>query len=497
MGNEVPQKILVIRFSSLGDILLTFPVYKALKEKFPQAKISVLTKSQFAQILSSNRYVDEILVFRGVFSSVKKIDSENFDLVIDLHANLRSRLICALAGTRRKIRYRKDSFYRRIFVNWKIITPSLQKHTVERYIDCLKELGIQELKPELYLEDLKTQKSPQQDKGQSFLLLQTAFLGDSLLSLPLARALKENFPNCKLTVLIRPENSQIFSGIKEIDEILIDNKKTASSIPEFFRLLGELKKRKFDAALVPHRSFRSALLVWLAGIPVRIGFRFGLWSMLFTDAQPFGWPMHDVERNMLLLTPLKTLSSPSFPGLSSDVKLPAELSGLSPRIAINPSSVWKTKRWPREYFVSLIRKIKDNIGVPCILTGGNKEADYNLEIEKALPSGYCINLTGKTDLSSLVSIIKSCDLFITNDSGPMHIAAALKIPTIAIFGPTTKELGFFPYSEKAKVIEEKLSCRPCRLHGSHSCPRGHFLCMKLITPERVFNEILKFVEYKP
>ncbi len=491
-----PDKILVIRFSSLGDILLTFPVYKALKKEFPESKISVLTKPQFSQIFSSNKYIDEVITFKGIKKTVKEINESDFDLIIDLHSNLRSHIISFLSSCPIKIRYKKDSFYRRIFVNWKIITPSLQKHTVERYMECLKQIGVHHCEHDLYLDDIKKQESEKEKNTFSFLLLQTAFLGDSLLSLPLAKAIKQRFPESKLTVLIRPENVQIFSKVKEIDEVIIDNKKTASKMSEFTRLIKEFKKRKFDAAIIPHRSFRSALLAKLAGIPKRIGFKFGLWSFLFTDAQPFSWPMHDVERNMLLLSPLKALTYPSFPDIPFKGEIPQDVKELPIKIGINPSSVWKTKRWPVEYFTSLIKKIYETLKVPCIITGSQKEIQYNAQIEKSLPLGYCINLTGKTDLSSLVSLISQCNIFITNDSGPMHIAAALKIPTLAIFGPTTKELGFFPYSPKAQVIEQQLACRPCRLHGSNNCPRKHFLCMKLITPDIVFDKVLKIVKYK-
>ncbi len=490
------DRILVIRMSSLGDILLTFPVYKSLKEKYPQCRISVLTKPQFSQILGAARYVDEVIAFKGFFSTLSLINNSGFDLLIDLHANARSFLISSFSKIPLKIRYKKDSLWRRLFVNWRIINPSLQKHTVDRYLQCLEQIGIDNPARELFIGDFKALKPGADETRLNFLLVQTAFLGDSLLSLPLARALKENFPGCRITALIRPENSEVFSKIKEIDEIIEDRKKTAPKIPEFFRLLGELKKRRFDAALIPHRSLRSALLVYMASIKKRVGFNFGFWSFLFTDAQPFGWPMHDAERNMMLLSPLKALCPPSFPDLKADAEIPTQARELSFKIAINPSSVWETKRWPREYFVSLIKKLKENYGTPVIITGGPKEADYNSEIEKALPEGYCLNLTGKTSLSSLTALIKSCDLFITNDSGPMHIAAALKTPTLAIFGPTTRELGFFPYSDKASVIEEKLSCRPCRLHGSRKCPRKHFLCMRLITPQKVFNEIAKIVKYK-
>ena len=107
MSLRKPEKILVLRFSSLGDILLTFPVYKALKKKFPYCEITALTKPQFAQIFHLNKYIDKVMVFKGLLTTLRKINSSGFDLLIDLHSNLRSRLISFLALTNLKIRYKK------------------------------------------------------------------------------------------------------------------------------------------------------------------------------------------------------------------------------------------------------------------------------------------------------------------------------------------------------------------------------------------------------
>jgi heptosyltransferase II len=100
-----------------------------------------------------------------------------------------------------------------------------------------------------------------------------------------------------------------------------------------------------------------------------------------------------------------------------------------------------------------------------------------------------LNWAGQTSLRELIAVLARCDVFLTNDSGPMHIAVACHVPTVAIFGPTTKELGFFPYGPGHIVIEKNLACRPCGLHGARSCPLVHFECMKSITPDEVFGAV--------
>jgi heptosyltransferase-2 len=100
-----------------------------------------------------------------------------------------------------------------------------------------------------------------------------------------------------------------------------------------------------------------------------------------------------------------------------------------------------------------------------------------------------LNWVGETTLKELIALIGRCQTFLTNDSGPLHIAVATRVPTVAIFGPTTKELGFFPYGSGHIVIEKDLPCRPCSLHGTNKCPLDHFKCMNLITPEEVFEAV--------
>jgi heptosyltransferase-2 len=154
-------------------------------------------------------------------------------------------------------------------------------------------------------------------------------------------------------------------------------------------------------------------------------------------------------------------------------------------IGANPGSVWPTKRWPKDYWARLITELSRAYGTKVLLVGGRNEVEWNGEIEKAAAPGSILNLTGKTGMEDLMGLIRRLKLFITNDSGPMHIAVAFGVPVAAIFGPTTRELGFFPYGAGNIVLEEPLACRPCALHGSKKCPRGHFLCMRLVTPDKV------------
>jgi heptosyltransferase-2 len=238
--------------------------------------------------------------------------------------------------------------------------------------------------------------------------------------------------------------------------------------------------------VIPHRSFRSALIAKLSGIARRIGFDSSAGSFLLTDTVPFSWLMHDLERNLSLTLPLGAGAAPSS-GESRYVAPPAmtpKLAGLlpdGPLAGVHPGSAWATKRWLPERFAELCVRLKAD-GFTPVLVGGPDDRALGARI--AQDSG-ALDLVGRTDLEELKALMGRLSVFVTNDSGPMHLAAAAGVPVVAIFGATTRELGFFPYGPGHRVVEADLACRPCGLHGARACPEGHFLCMRLLTVDQV------------
>jgi heptosyltransferase-2 len=483
-------KILVIRMSSLGDIILTAPVFRNLKARWPGARLEILVKPQFFEAVSKNAFIDRVIPFSGFSAALRQINGAAYDAIIDLHDTPRSRLLCAFARVPVKLRYRKASMARRLFVGLRIPSPALEKHTLDRYLEPLAALGVPVVSHGPELGDWTTPggKRPALKAGPLKLcLLQTAFLGDCVLTLPMLKKLREILPEAAVSIVTRPETAGIFSASGLAAEIIEDRKKTASSgLAEFSRLVRELRERNFDAVIIPHRSLRSALLAWRAGIPVRVGFSSSAGSPLLTHKVPFSWLLHDVERNLALLSPLAENLKTAFPGLSRDAGTPYKPEdGVT--AGINAGSAWPTKRWPAPKWARLIKKLAAARGGRVLMVGGPGEKDWNAEIERLAGPENCLNLTGRTTMPELMEAIRPLKVFISNDSGPMHIAAALGVPAVGIFGPTTRELGFFPYGPGNSVIETPLACRPCALHGSKKCPRGHFLCMRLLTVDEVFT----------
>ena len=493
-------KILIMRLSSLGDIILISPVIKNIKAAWPNAEVFLLTKPQYAKTAAHNPLIAQVLPFSNISKTVKKINQENFDYLIDLHSNLRTHLITFLCKAKKTLRYSKDSLSRKLFVNFRTPNCALQKHTVNRYLEVLKEIDVPIISktPEINDWALLYKKDKSSLKLKNICILQTAFLGDCTLTLPLIEKIKKSAPKSKITVISRPETSQIFKSSKSVENVIIDNKRSSKFFfPEFINLVKQVKSENFDIAIIPHRSLRSALLAFMAKIPIRIGFSESAGKMFLTKVVPFSWLLHDAERNLTLLLPLIENTAPAETslnvshGLLEKFKINDTL-----EIGINPGSAWPTKRWPKERYGKLIKLLHQKYKKKILIIGSKNEIPWNKKIETIAGKDACINLTGKTSIEELMALIKDLKLFITNDSGPMHIAAASGIEVIAIFGPTTKELGFFPYSKKSFVIEEDLECRPCALHGSKKCPRGHFLCMNLISVERVYNQTINTLPIK-
>jgi len=488
----LPQRVLVIRLSSLGDVVLTGPVYKSLKARWPDARVTALVKPQFAAVLRGHPGVDEVIEFRGLADALGKIRAGGFTHLLDLHATARSWLLRRLSGVPNQSVYRKDAIARRLFVAFGRSSPALSRHTVDRYLEALSAWDVPPAEAALKPADWGS--ADPIPPAKNVLVLQTSFLGDSVLTLPLLRRLKERLPGARVSVLTLPKHADVFRGNAWVDEVLLDDKRGAHAGPRGpWRMAAELAPKKFDLAVIPHRSLRSALVAYLAGVPRRLGFSSSAGRFLLTDVVPFAWLTHDLERNLALAGPLGAASAPAAgeeryvtpppPSAALLEKLAAAGLGDGDRlIGVHPGAAWATKRWLPERFAELCRRLKDD-GFKPVLVGGSGDAELGRAIASA--SGAA-DLVGRTDLGELSSLMGRLKLFVTNDSGPMHLAAAAGVPVVALFGATTRELGFFPYGAKHRVVEAELACRPCGLHGARACPEGHFLCMRLLTVERAY-----------
>ena len=342
-------------------------------------------------------------------------------------------------------------------------------------------------------------------RWDNVLVLQTSFLGDTVLTLPLLAEIKRRFPRARLTFFCSPQGRQLMEGCAVIDEIIVDHKRGEHrGLSGLWRQALELRKRAFTIALTPHKSLRSALILYLARIPCRVGFRQSKGWYLFNRLVNRPVERHDVERNLSLLSAFGIAVEECerqlrFPGArecrtAAIQELLALKNGASRLlIGVNPGSVWATKRWQAEGFAEVIKLFKTRWDCEVILFGGPDDAELAGRIRERSDSN-CINDAGKFSLRELPHAIGACDVFITNDSGPMHIAVACKVPTVALFCATTPALGFSPYSSDAVVVQKDLPCRPCSSHGGRRCPLGTEACSRLIRAEHVFQAVERLLE---
>jgi lipopolysaccharide heptosyltransferase II len=337
------------------------------------------------------------------------------------------------------------------------------------------------------------------------LVLQTSFLGDTVLTLPLLTEIKRRFPGARLTFFCSPQGKQLVETCLAVDKIIVDDKKSADrGWSGIWRQAMRLRQMAFTLALTPHKSVRSALILYLARIPCRVGFRQSRGWFLFNRLVHRPAERHDVERTLSLLgafgIPIEDCER-RFDMLEvRDRHTPVRQDLLAMKnggkrllMGVNPGSVWATKRWDIEGYARLIEMLKKRWDCEVIIFGGPEDAQIAAAIQTSCGMN-CVNFAAKLSLWELPAALDACDVFITNDSGPMHIAVARGVPTVALFCATTPGLGFYPYSPAAVVLQKDLPCRPCSNHGGRRCPLGTADCIRLIRPEHVLHAVEKLIE---
>lgn len=325
------MRILIIRLSSFGDIILTEPITSVIKTTYPEAEIDFLTSEQYSSLPRMFPHINTVFTWKNDKDSLGILQDRNYDLVLDLHGKLRSMMIRMKLGAPKNLTYNKKHLLRRMIVN-KLSHATIDS-TTELYASVLDKMRIPYTLPKPVLIPLR-QKDP---------LMRSAFED-------------------------KRETRRIFVGV--------------------------------------------------------------------------------------------------FPGATHTTKI-----------------------YPIEQMSAVLSSLPEDWKLCFVFMGGTQEKSFNTILRKSVkfPS---IDLTGQLDYLNLAYIVSELDLVISMDSGPMHMAAALGKPQVAIFGATHTKLGFGPQNPKSVVIESNIKCQPCSLHGSAKCPKGHFRCMKDISPKEVVNAIV-------
>jgi heptosyltransferase-2 len=332
----------------------------------------------------------------------------------------------------------------------------------------------------------------QQISSPRLLVAQTGFLGDVVLTTPLLATLHRHLSPSSLTVLTTPQAQPLLDCHPVVNKVLVDAKQADGKGPSgVWRMARRLRRERFTLAVAPHKSFRTALLLMLAGIPRRIGFRQSPGWFLYHRTANRDPHRHEVERILCVMRAFdlepEDCDRKPWVEYRPQAKTKADallgevgLDGGEPLFVVCPGSVWATKRWTADGFAGLVQKLRQHYG-RVLLCGGPEDAPVAQMVHER--SGQCsVNLVGRADLQTFMALVDRAQVVISNDSAPMHVAVARNVPVVAVFCATTPDLGYAPYSDRAVVVEKKdLFCRPCSRHGNPSCPRGTEDCMRQVT----------------
>jgi heptosyltransferase-2 len=337
--NSVSPRILILRLSSIGDILLTTPFLQQVRNRFKQAHITYVVKKEFSDLLKYNPHINHLIKFdssfgiAGLLDLARELKENEFDIIFDLHKNLRTNRLTSLYKQDKVSKIVKDKFKRWLLIHLKINLFKKIRTAPQKYLQTGLDYNIED-------------------------------------------------NNEKLQIFLNDDIEQ------QVNELLINN---------------NLHKGNY--------------------------------------------------------------------------------------LCLAPGAAHYTKMWPLEYVEKLISKISNASDNKIVLIGGPNEKDI---LSQYNTNNNIINFCGETSLLQSAGILKYARGIITNDSGLMHMAAAVDIPIVALFGSTTEELGFFPYRANASILQvDDLWCRPCTHIGREKCPLGHFNCMRQISVNQVFNEIEK------
>jgi len=334
------------------------------------------------------------------------------------------------------------------------------------------------------------------------LIIRLSSIGDIILTTPLLRSIRKTYPDAFITYITKKQYAGLLADSPFINELIAFDKS------EGFRGLRKIKQRlrdhHFDACLDIHKNWRSWFL------------RFGLGAGVITT-----YPKYIIRRALLVRLKINLYKhvkpvylryfeaarklGVSYDGEGSEIHFPNaatdKVTGIlssigyqfkTPLVVICPGATYLNKKWKSEGFASTARYLMKERSAFIIIHGGRDDKELCEGIVAMIGTGS-FSLAGTLSLPESAALLKLSTIVIANDSGLLHLAQSQKRPVVGIYGPTTRELGFFPIEQKSTVVETTLSCRPCTPKGLNYCPRVHFRCMNDITPEMVIEASLKYL----
>lgn len=336
---------------------------------------------------------------------------------------------------------------------------------------------------------------------RKILIIRTDRIGDVLLTTPVIKALRDNLPQAYIAMMVDPSASEIIKDNPYLDEVIIyDKKGLHKGFWENFKFILNLRRKRFDLALVLHTKNRMNLICWLSGVRERVGYyneNFGfLLTKRLADTRSEGLK-HEVDYclDVLKAIGIESEEKELFIPVDSESKKWVEdilrenhVSNADRLVAIHPGASCISKRWFPERFAKLADNLIEKYNVKILVVSGKEGISYSQEMISKMINRV-LDFSGKTPLKQLTALLSKCCLFISNDSGPCHIAVAVNVPVISIFGRNQRGLSpvrWRPLGEKSIVVHKEVGCKDCL---AHNCQKK-FACLQAIT----VNDILRYVD---
>lgn len=343
-----------------------------------------------------------------------------------------------------------------------------------------------------------------EESPKNILLILPNWVGDTVLATPTLKAIKEGFPDSRITYLIRPHLAELIEGLEWFDELLFWPAVRYPKRPKqtLFNLIQQIKEKHFDLAVILPNSFKSALICALGNIPRRVGYARDGRGFLLTDrllpdkyngrflptplikyylgiANYLGCPV-DTDPHPILITSPRDEQEAQSLFIRHSIKADSGYAILNPGAAYGSS-----KCWPPEYFAKVADYLIEKKGMNVLIPSGPGEERIAEKVKEHMKNRAVVLTDPVVGLGTLKALIKNCRILITNDSGPRHIGIAFRRPLITLFGPIDPQWTetFSPNERKLKI---DIECSPC---NKRTCPKKHHRCMVELKPERVIHHI--------
>ncbi len=339
---------------------------------------------------------------------------------------------------------------------------------------------------------------------QKICVIQTAFIGDVVLSTSVLESLHAKYPNAQIDIVVRKGNEALFTQHPFVNQVIVWDKQNRKYI-NWFQVLKQIRAQKYDALINVQRYAATGLWTVFSGAKMKIGFDKNPFSFLFTHKvkhQAMQHDLHEIQKNHALvvaLAPSIQLVKPMLYPSASDFEKVKPFQA-EPYICIAPASVWFTKQFPMQQWIVFLNQLQFDGKV--FIIGGPNDKIVGDEIiagvdSNAIMINKVINVAGQFHFLSSAALQKGAVLNYVNDSAPMHFASAVNAPVVAIYCSTIPDFGYGPLSDNSFIVQtqEKLACKPCGIHGKKACPLSHFNCAFTIQMQQLYAPLVQVKQH--